>query len=154
VVKWTKSALTRSFVFGSVLRKAIVLFVGFTSLLTFYLASFHFSPKSSHFRGTRWACFSTTLGAACHELGHTFDLGHQPEGIMARGFDDIFTVFTSARPASLLYPADNSQSIIPITQNPTLTKKNSELQVSFSSSRLNFGLEFFQFIPKMENQIF
>lgn len=40
-------------------------------------------------RGTFWANYSTTLGAALHELGHCFDLMHMPEGIMARGFDDM-----------------------------------------------------------------
>lgn len=40
------------------------------------------------------SCFSTTLGAALHELCHTFDLGHTEKGIMGRGFDDIHKVFT------------------------------------------------------------
>ena len=49
----------------------------------------------------RWACLSTTLGAACHELGHAFDLGHTPVGLMARGFDNIYKEFTVFKPASL-----------------------------------------------------
>nr|XP_018918228.1 PREDICTED: putative zinc metalloproteinase YIL108W [Bemisia tabaci] len=45
-------------------------------------------------RGTYGGCFSTTLGAVCHELGHTFDLGHTKHGLMGRGFDHIDLVFT------------------------------------------------------------
>lgn len=45
------------------------------------------------FRGTYGGCFSTTLGSVCHELGHTFDLGHSKDGIMGRGFDNIDLVF-------------------------------------------------------------
>jgi Putative peptidase family len=41
-----------------------------------------------------WANYATGLGAALHELGHTFDLAHSPTGIMARGFDDINRFFT------------------------------------------------------------
>lgn len=50
-------------------------------------------------RGTFWANYSTTLGAALHELGHCFDLMHMPEGIMARGFDDM-NRFVVATPSS------------------------------------------------------
>lgn len=42
-----------------------------------------------YFRGTFSGCFATTLGSVCHELCHTFDLGHTESGIMARGFDKI-----------------------------------------------------------------
>ncbi|KAJ8944540.1 hypothetical protein NQ318_009703 [Aromia moschata] len=48
----------------------------------------------SCYRGTVGACFSTTLGSVLHELCHTFDLGHTEDGIMARGFDNIYKVFT------------------------------------------------------------
>ena len=50
------------------------------------------------YRGTYWANYSTTLGAALHELGHCFDLMHSPQGIMSRGFDDMnkFVVVTSS----------------------------------------------------------
>ncbi|CAB4058472.1 unnamed protein product [Lepeophtheirus salmonis] len=34
----------------------------------------------SGYRHTFGACFSTTLGAIIHELGHTFDLGHTNDG--------------------------------------------------------------------------
>lgn len=46
------------------------------------------------YRRTYGACFSTTLGSVLHELYHTFNLGHTKEGIMGRGFDDIYKVFT------------------------------------------------------------
>ena len=45
-------------------------------------------------RGSYWANYSTTLGAAIHELGHCFDLAHTPHGIMARGHDDMNHFFT------------------------------------------------------------
>ncbi|XP_066997735.2 uncharacterized protein [Anabrus simplex] len=48
----------------------------------------------SCYRGTYGGCFATTLGAVCHELGHTFDLGHSTGGIMGRGFDSIDMAFT------------------------------------------------------------
>jgi hypothetical protein len=48
-------------------------------------------------RGTYGGCFATTLGAVCHELGHTFDLGHTQDGIMGRGFDNVNLVFTVQR---------------------------------------------------------
>lgn len=50
-------------------------------------------PVESVFRGTYGSCFSTTLGSVCHELGHTFDLGHPRQGIMGRGFDNVHLVF-------------------------------------------------------------
>jgi len=45
-----------------------------------------------------WANYATGLGAALHELGHTFDLAHSPTGIMSRGFDDIHRFFTVVTP--------------------------------------------------------
>ena len=47
-----------------------------------------------YLRGTYGGCFATTLGAMVHELGHTLDLGHTENGIMARGFDDMDRFFT------------------------------------------------------------
>lgn len=47
------------------------------------------------FRGTFGGCFATTLGALIHELGHSLDLGHTENGIMARGFDDMDRFFTN-----------------------------------------------------------
>ncbi|XP_067144270.1 uncharacterized protein [Centruroides vittatus] len=40
-----------------------------------------------------WACYSTGIGATLHELGHTFDLGHSPDGIMGHGFNNINKFF-------------------------------------------------------------
>jgi len=47
-----------------------------------------------------WANYATGLGAALHELGHTFDLAHSPTGIMSRGFDDIHRFFTIVSPVT------------------------------------------------------
>ena len=51
-------------------------------------------------RHTFWATASTTIGAALHELGHTFDLPHStlPNDIMTRGFDMFNRVFTLVEP--------------------------------------------------------
>uniref|UniRef100_A0A182QZI5 Uncharacterized protein n=1 Tax=Anopheles farauti TaxID=69004 RepID=A0A182QZI5_9DIPT len=48
----------------------------------------------SNYRRTYGGCFATTLGSVCHEMGHTFDLGHTPDGsIMGDGVDGIDSVF-------------------------------------------------------------
>lgn len=55
------------------------------------------------YRGTFGGCFSTTLGSVCHELGHTFDLGHSKYGIMGRGFDNIHLVFITPSEDTVSY---------------------------------------------------
>jgi hypothetical protein len=51
-------------------------------------------------RHTFWAAASTTIGAALHELGHTFELPHSRHNhdIMTRGFDMFNRVFTLIEP--------------------------------------------------------
>lgn len=58
-----------------------------------WLHCFLLSFYSPRFRGTLGACFSTTLGSVLHELFHTFDLGHTENGVMGRGFDNIYKIF-------------------------------------------------------------
>lgn len=60
-----------------------------TNLIGIYLHPFH---KCREFL---WANYSTGLGAALHELSHTFDLAHTSTGIMARGFDDLYRALAS-----------------------------------------------------------
>ncbi|XP_052889564.1 uncharacterized protein LOC128297891 [Anopheles moucheti] len=51
----------------------------------------------SNYRRTYGGCFATTLGSVCHEMGHTFDLGHTPDSsIMGDGFDAIDNVFVGS----------------------------------------------------------
>jgi hypothetical protein len=51
-------------------------------------------------RHTFWGTASTTIGAALHELGHTFDLPHSREvhDIMTRGHDRLNRFFTLIEP--------------------------------------------------------
>lgn len=48
-----------------------------------------------------WKCYYShrdyckQLGAALHELGHSFNLVHSDEGIMSRGFEDVDLFFTN-----------------------------------------------------------
>ncbi|KAF5285645.1 hypothetical protein FQA39_LY16551 [Lamprigera yunnana] len=47
----------------------------------------------SCYRGTLSGCFATTLGAALHELCHTFNLGHTETGIMGCDFGNTQNIF-------------------------------------------------------------
>lgn len=40
---------------------------------------------------------SASLGAVCHELCHTFDLGHTTNGIMGADFDRVGIIFSSEK---------------------------------------------------------
>jgi len=71
----------------SVVEDVITCFLDSTPIDTQHLMD------DSCYRGTYGSCFSTTLGSVCHELGHTFDLGHPRHGIMGRGFDNVHLVF-------------------------------------------------------------
>ncbi|MDT8998087.1 hypothetical protein RQP53_02235 [Paucibacter sp. APW11] len=49
-------------------------------------------------RGNYWSNCATGMGAALHELGHTFDLPHTAGGIMERGFDNFNRLFVIEEP--------------------------------------------------------
>lgn len=55
-------------------------------------------------RGVYWGAVSTTIGAALHELGHTFGLPHtnDPADIMTRGFDYFHRIFVLTEAPSRL----------------------------------------------------
>lgn len=92
------------------------------------LINFFQSSSFVWFRGTHGTCFTTTLGAALHELCHTFDLAHTQDGIMSRGFDNIHKFFVvtttntvedpieikskSAQPSLLVRAVSNSNCVI------------------------------------------
>jgi hypothetical protein len=64
----------------------------------------------SAYRGTIGGMFATSLGSVLHELGHCFDLGHSPTGVMSRGFDDLdlYLTLCSRKPVS-----SGSSSLVP-----------------------------------------
>jgi hypothetical protein len=57
-------------------------------------------------RGTYWANFSTGIGAAMHELGHTLSLPHPADGLttMGRGLDHFNRAFMLSEPYSSAGP--------------------------------------------------
>ncbi|XP_077291900.1 uncharacterized protein LOC143915230 [Arctopsyche grandis] len=75
----------------------------------------------SCYRGTIGGCFATTLGSVCHELGHTFDLGHTKDGIMGRGFDHFDRVFTAGDRRGLVYKDANLNFSGKPTQHTTVS---------------------------------
>lgn len=45
------------------------------------------------YKGTKGGCCSASIGSLCHELGHTFDLGHPSSGIMSTDFHLFHSAF-------------------------------------------------------------
>ncbi|GAV07951.1 hypothetical protein RvY_17724 [Ramazzottius varieornatus] len=91
----------------------------------------------SAYRGQRWACFSTSLGAAWHELGHTFDLGHAKLGIMARGFEDIFELFTAVEPP-LEHPSQPVCASVGVVHTPRAKPSATSAPIAYTE---NFVLQ-------------
>lgn len=75
----------------------------------------------SNYRRNYGGCFSTTLGAVCHELCHTFDLGHTQDGIMGNGFDYMNLFFTISNKTEDL-PKRITERLEATTINSKLTK--------------------------------
>lgn len=63
----------------------------------------------SNFRGTYGGCFSTTLGAVCHEIGHIFDLGHTTHGIMGSNYHNLQSMFLQDEVDSSTLLAESSK---------------------------------------------
>ena len=70
--------------------------------------------NDSAFRDTYSDCYSTTLGSLLHEFSHVLDLGHDQDGIMHRGFDNLKRFFTIQSDSCACY------SRIKTSNNPDL----------------------------------
>ena len=84
---------------------------------------------SCRFRGFYWANYSTGLGSSLHELGHTFDLAHSSTGIMARGFDDLYRVFT-VRPQSSRAGSSSRDSSRRSSPSPYSSRPRSRVRIT------------------------
>lgn len=91
-----------------------------------------------------WACYSTGIGATLHELGHTFDLGHSPVGIMGRGFDNIHEFFSmNSWPKGFFseqvkFQLSTTQNVIWASNNNNVTNANeNKIPVSCNEKPLN-----------------
>ncbi|KAK3917038.1 Putative zinc metalloproteinase YIL108W [Frankliniella fusca] len=84
----------------------------------------------SNYRGTYGGCYSTTLGAAAHEMGHTFDLGHNAHGLMGLDYhnihDMLVTEETSVSPVKSV--AENYSQQMQLDKNLSLGKGDEEYQ--------------------------
>ncbi|XP_046402300.1 putative zinc metalloproteinase C607.06c isoform X2 [Ischnura elegans] len=80
-------------------------------------------------RGTYGGCFATAVGSVCHELGHTFDLGHTQNGIMGRGFHHIQKIF--------ILP--NHNEIAPVNRNCSekLILNNASMEIKKQNSSIS-----------------
>ncbi|XP_064460903.1 uncharacterized protein LOC135370918 [Ornithodoros turicata] len=80
----------------------------------------------SNYRGTRWACYSSSLGGVLHELGHVLDLAHTEKGIMGQGFHDLQQLCIASHNDSLLKAGgdDNPEENLTISASWTLKPKD------------------------------
>ncbi|KAF6204387.1 hypothetical protein GE061_002728 [Apolygus lucorum] len=94
---------------------------------------------NSCFRGTFAGCLSTSLGSVCHEVGHMFNLGHTPTGIMSRGFDNVERVFLSvpSPPVQGCTKVDDSNNLILV---PCLSVSSSKLSTVGKPERTSLSV--------------
>ncbi|KAL1140134.1 hypothetical protein AAG570_000066 [Ranatra chinensis] len=112
---------------------------------------------NSCYRGTYGACFSTTLGSACHEVGHMFNLGHPTTGIMSRGFDNTHRVFLASVHEGESFPRQAPhQATVNITIIPEIRIKqaNDDLtHLSPGCATILAHHRWFNDIPQQESTI-
>ncbi|XP_071454117.1 uncharacterized protein [Hetaerina americana] len=99
-------------------------------------------------RGTYGGCFATAVGSVCHELGHTFDLGHTQNGIMGRGFHHIQKIF--------ILPQHNEDTAVKRSCSEKLVLNNISLEFkkqnssTSSTAHLNTDINISWSQPKKE----
>lgn len=98
----------------------------------------------SNGRKTYGGCFTTALGAMCHEIGHIFDLGHTYNGIMGNDIDYVNRVFVTERfPRNLpprIQSACNSHQVAHAKRTDerlTSLKRNNPILSEYHNRRKN-----------------